>query len=163
MPLTEILDDKFLAEWFENKKDCSLTSGSRRSYDRVCSPGNTISPGEVYLGYAPYIINGINAVASAVSSILSVKCVNAGTGMCAEFRNVDDLGEQIADIVRNSNTGPFRITNGEGMSDLNFFNYKNGAFSNVSLFLSCFFVRLVEHYFVTSSHKSGLKSIFITF
>ena len=138
--MTDIVNNKFLAEWFENKYSCSLTSSSRWNYDYVCSTGvtNTIATGAVYQGYAPYIIKGINSVASAINSILNRKCVSGSTGICAEFRSEENLGEEIVNIMRNSggNMGEFQITNGEGMSDFLFFNFNNGAFTNVSLFSS---------------------------
>ena len=75
-------------------------------------------------------------MAAAISSILDRECVSGSTGICAAFRGVGNIGGQIVHILRDSDSsnGEFQISDGEGMSDLLFYNYNNAAFSNVSFF-----------------------------
>ena len=75
-------------------------------------------------------------MAAAISSILDRECVSGSTGICAAFRGVGNIGGQIVDMLRDSDSsnGEFQITDGEGMSDLLLYNYNNAAFSNVSFF-----------------------------
>ncbi|KAK7087415.1 uncharacterized protein [Littorina saxatilis] len=133
LSLSEIASDMFLAEWFEEKNRCSLTAASRQKFDLVCSSTLTISQGDVDQGYAPYIIRGIRSVAEAVNSALDTTCGQGTTGLCSGFRSLPKTA--IVNSLRNSNDNTeFKIMDGEGMSDFNYFNYNNGGFTSFGTF-----------------------------
>ncbi|KAL8562533.1 hypothetical protein ACOMHN_045798 [Nucella lapillus] len=134
LSLSDIAKDVFLAEWFERKFSCSLTSANRGSYNSVCTSSTLLTSSTVYLANGPYVVRAVSSVASALRTILDASC--PGTrGICSQVRNMNTLGQRLVDALRNSNdNSEFQIVNGEGMSDLSYFNYRNLAYIDVGRF-----------------------------
>ncbi|XP_076452891.1 uncharacterized protein LOC143288376 [Babylonia areolata] len=134
LSLSQIASDVFLAEWFENKFDCSLMMASRGSYNQVCTSPTNLASTNVYLGYGPYVVQALDSVAAALKQILDTYCTGSSQGSCPQMRNTNILSQRLVDALRNSNSNSFQIVNGEGMSNLVYFNYRNGVFNNVGTF-----------------------------
>lgn len=133
MKLEDVSADVFLTEWFQQKLGCALNSNSMGRYSRICSSSDKVD--FFYQSYAPYIINAVNMVAAAVNSALQSICPTV-TGICSAFRTAN-VRQQIGNYVKSA-SGSFQMKNGEGISDLAFYNIKNGIFTKVSSSISFF-------------------------
>lgn len=134
--LTYITSNVFLAQWFQEKLACSLDSNNRGQYARVCNDADRIV--NFYPSYSTYVINSVYAVANAIVNITERLCTNRST-ICAAYRSSNDVGKYIVEFIRDYNSGnDFRISNGEGMADLIFFNLRNGIYNQVCLMMCIF-------------------------
>lgn len=132
----------FIAEWYQYAFSCYLDAENRGTYTVECNPDLPITSAPRYeeSAYSPFMIAATYAAARAIDETIRDFCGD-GTrnynGLCWQFRSSPEVKGRILQYLRSSefqmNGYQFKMINGEGKSNFDFYSYTGGDYVKVSV------------------------------